>query len=110
MQQYTILRCTFALQTYSVSLKFAKSTIEGYKDSRVDVGITNLVCVLEICKAHHTKIQNIQAISRVDVGVSMLQTLCVYVSLKLVCVSLKFAKSTIQRYKNSRAYFHITSA
>ena len=53
----TIQRCknsrvdTLALQTYRVSLRFAKSTIQRYKHSRVDVGVANLLCVLEICKA-----------------------------------------------------------
>ena len=35
-------RWTLALQTYCVSLTFAKSTIQRYKASRVDAGVTSL--------------------------------------------------------------------
>ena len=47
------------LQAYGVPLKFAKSTIQRYANSRVDVGDTKLRCAIEICKVYHTKIQGL---------------------------------------------------
>ena len=53
----------------TVSLKFAKSTIQRYKNSRVDVGVTTLTVSVKFAKS---TIQRYK-IPRVDVGVTNLQ-------------------------------------
>ena len=102
----------------TVSLKLAKSTIQRYKSSRVDVGVTNLQCpgslqrppykdthiqrwnlavqtcsALVICKAYHTQMHKFKG------G----RWRC-----KLT-VCLKFATSTIQRYRNARVDIGVTN-
>ena len=89
-------------------MSFAKSTIQRYKNCKVDVGVTNLQCpwnsrslpckdwrmdigvktwsVLEICKVYHTKIQTFKGE-------------CWHYKLT---VSVIFAQSTMQRYNNWR--------
>ena len=50
----------------TVSLKLARSNIQRYKHSRVDVGVANLLCVLEICKVPYKDTKTL----RVDVCVT----------------------------------------
>ena len=70
-----------------------KSTLQRYRNSRVDVGITNLECELKFAASTIQRDKN----WRVDVGVTNLQ-----------CNS-KFAKSTIQRYTDSRVDVGLTN-
>ena len=103
------------------SLKFAKSTKKRYKNSRVDVGVTNLQCPLTFAKSIHTKIHKLKGgrwrykltvsvkfakstiqrykHSRVDVGAAILRWTLGWRWRYKLTVSLKFAKSTIHRYK-----------
>ena len=92
-------------------MKFAKSTIQRFKKSRVDVGLTNLRCALEICKVHHTTIPKFKGgRCRCKLAVS-LNFAKFYLTkirknqgwtlaLHTLTVCLKFAESTVQRYRN----------
>ena len=53
----------------TVSLKFATSTIQRYKHSRVDVGVTSLRCNLKFAKSTLQR----YITSRVDAGATNLQ-------------------------------------
>ena len=64
-----------------------------YNTKKVDVGVTNLLCVVDICEVYHTKIQSFKG-GRWRYKLEQ---------------CLKFAKSTIQRTRNSRVDVGVTN-
>ena len=74
-------------------LIFAKSTIQRYTNSRVDVGVVNSLCVLENCKVYRTKMQNSRG-GRWSCNLT---------------VSLKLAKSEVQRYSKMKVDVGVTN-
>ena len=85
IQKFKGGRCRYKL---NVSLKSAKSTIQRYKNSRVDTLALQTYCVcLRFAKSIPYKDTNIHRWT---------------LALQTYCVSLRFAKSNVQRYKNSR--------
>ena len=121
----------------TVSLKFAQTIIERYKNSRVGTGVANLhypwdlqsppykdtiiqgwtlalqtYCVHEICSVYQTKIQKFKG-SRLALQTYSVREICSGHYTKIhkhkggcwcytLTVSLKLAKSTTHKYKNSR--------
>ena len=88
---------TLALQNLQCNLKFARSTIQRYTDSWVDVSVTNLQCPWKL------KMSTIQRCkhSRVDVGVTRMQW---------VRETCKAYHTKIQKIKSGRWRYNLTAS